>query len=119
MSVVSNVIIGHGHIKFVKKVEEIPKSIKKEDGITITNTGRPEIPAYYNVSFGIEFDTVNSGIRASNRIIFNDVVLNSCLKSSYIDIENTSALKIASILRELADEIDDQTQITNDRINRI
>lgn len=108
MAQVKSVTLGHGEVRFFKKVEATPTTTRRNGNVTVKNVGQPGSPAYFEVSYMI-FCTIGERDHDYQNIIHCKVrVDEQDGMTPYFEIEDAAARQLAPMLREIADLVDAQ-----------
>jgi hypothetical protein len=97
--------IQNGKVAFRNKVVAIPATSKTTGNVTIKNAAIPGTPEYFEVSFEITAEVEDQGASAYNLLSLTIPILDS-ERAVYREVETRAALKIAPLLRSIADTVE-------------
>lgn len=104
----NSVEFGYGRVSFNHAVEPVPASTQRNGNVTINNAAIPGRPAYFEISTMIRVQHEEEGIVFSN-VLHLDVALTGLPKDTpYAEVDAQAARKLAPLLREIADSIEQQ-----------
>lgn len=106
MARLKEVIFGNGSITYVKKVDGRPESTEKNGNITVHNSAIPGVPAHYQISFMINSEFEQDGVQFLNFFHLNYVVSEQSDRAEYRSIEDQAAKQLGPMLRALAEKIE-------------
>ena len=105
-----NIAFNNGTVLFRAKIpgKAETNTTEKNGNVTINNItpAVPEIPAHYEVSFGVGFTVATEGLSSANYLQLNLVIADDSDRASYRSVEDRAARLVAPMLRSLADKVE-------------
>ncbi|MGL4441129.1 MAG: hypothetical protein ACRCUE_17870, partial [Bosea sp. (in: a-proteobacteria)] len=99
--------ITNGEIQFIRQVDAIPTTTKKEGNVTINNMGTDAVPAHFEVSFMISAEFGEGHDHVNNAFHLNCIVNNTNDSASYRAVESQAIAELGPMLRAMASKIDE------------
>ncbi len=106
MPTVKDVAFGNGDVTFYSKVDAVPASSETNGNVTINHSGKPEVPARFEVSFMLSVTAEEAGLEFSNVFHLKTLVKEGDSNASYRQVESEAARHLAPMLRSVADKIE-------------
>lgn len=100
--------IKNGEIAYVSGQQNTPLTSETMGSVTIENPGSTDRPAHFMTPFLIEAQMEAGGIKFSNVLHWNGVVLGESDDAPYRQVEDKAARTLAPMLRAFADQIEQE-----------
>gem|GEM_PF-3027292 len=105
----------NGSIEYVSATETIPASSKTEGNVTINQSEIQGTPAHFEVRHFIAATSEQDGMTCSNSFSWKTLVPAASPELPYHHVEDAAAHQIAAALRDLADAIEREVKLADDR----
>ena len=106
MVTVKDAKLGFGTVRFFGKIDPVPETVSRQGNVTIKNAAQPGQPAYFDVSYQLQFLADRDGISEFNVFTVSLPLTGISHDTPYSRVEGEAARQLAPMLRSFADEIE-------------